>query len=287
MSKIAIIITCHNRQSKTLECLKSLLSQKLSKLVVMFPYVLDDGSTDQTSTLIQQYFPSVQLLKGDGTLFWNRGMYRAWQKALESNYDYYLWLNDDTVLVPQALSCLLATQQQLAQSGQADAIIVGSTQDPQTKALTYGGIIRSKFWHPLKFSTITPQDQPIECETMNGNCVLIPRAVAQKVGNLDPIFHHSLGDFDYGLRAREQGYSVWIAPGYLGTCSVNGNQGTWQDQDMPFKERLHKVVQPKGLPSQEWKLFASRHGGPFWYVYWISPYIRLFLTSLFLHRHST
>jgi GT2 family glycosyltransferase len=59
------------------------------------------------------------------------------------------------------------------------------------------------------------------CDTMHGKCVLIPRSVVQIVGNLDPAFVHYIGDWDYGLRTRQEGCTVWIAPGYLGTCSLN------------------------------------------------------------------
>jgi GT2 family glycosyltransferase len=283
---IAVIITCFDRYRKTLSCLDHLFKQEGLNECGLSVYLLDDASMDRTIEAVQSQYTNVILLHGNGHLFWNRGMHNAWQKAFESNYNYYLWINDDTMLVPQALSCLLSTHHKLSQLGHSESIIVGSTQDPDTRDFTYGGIIRTKFWHPLKFTPIAPSQEPIQCATMNGNCVLIPRAVAQKVGNLDPVFTHSMGDFDYGLRARQHGCSVWVAPGYLGTCSLNSNQNTWQDINVPLGARLQKVKQPKGLPTQEWRLFARRHAGPFWYIYWVSPYIRLLLTSMFTWRNS-
>ena len=44
---------------------------------------------------VGKMFPQVHIIKGDGNLFWNRGMYMAWQAAIkEKDYDFYLWLND-------------------------------------------------------------------------------------------------------------------------------------------------------------------------------------------------
>ena len=34
----------------------------------------------------------------------------------------------------------------------------------------------------------------------------------------DPLFHHALGDFDYGLRASKFGVSSVVVPGVLGEC---------------------------------------------------------------------
>jgi GT2 family glycosyltransferase len=242
--RVAVLIASHNRRDKTLACLRALFHQTfidpLFADIDVKVFLLDDCSTDGTAEAIQVEYPSVILVHGNGYLFWNKGMRRIWEQALESSYDYYLWLNDDTLLIPEALSCLLTTHQKLIALGHADSIIVGSTQDAKTKAFTYGGIIRSYPWHPLKFSPVPPGDIPIECETMNGNCVLISQSVALKVGNLDPRFSHSLGDFDYGLRARQSRCSVWIAPGFLGTCSLNSTQGT-----VFKKQKSQKDCQPR------------------------------------------
>lgn len=63
--------------------------------------------------------------------------------------------------------------------------------------------------------------QPQRCHTMNGNCVLNPKAVAKLVGNLGADLIHSTGDLDYGFRLRQQVGSVWLTPGFIGTCQVN------------------------------------------------------------------
>ena len=109
---------------------------------------------------------------------------------------------------------------------------------------------------------------------MFGNCVLIPHSVVAKVGNIDAAFIHSLGDLDYALRARNRGCSIWIAPGYVGTCSKNSIRNSWADTNLPLQERLQKVLQIKGFPLKPWTKFCSRHSGPFWFIYWLLPYIR-------------
>lgn len=286
--RIAALLTCYNRKLLTLACLKALFNQKLKSEVTIDVYLVDDGSTDGTAEAVTQSYPQVKILQGDGSLFWNGGTRLAFAEAIKHDYDYYLWLNNDTLLNPNALSNLLETFQHLRAQGEHRAIVAGSTCDPNTKALTYGGVIRRSRWRPLKFDLLEPGEVAKRCDTINGNCVLIPREVVQVVGNLEPAFTHYAGDWDYGLRAQRQGCTVWVAPGYVGTCSQNYQPGDEADSSVAISEGLKKISQPKGLPVKEqvlhpfgeWKVFAQRHGGLLWPIYWLIPYRRLLGISL-------
>lgn len=274
---LAVLITCHNRKESTLQSLSKLFNQKDIELLNIVVYLVDDASTDGTQFSVQEQFPDVKVLKGDGNLFWNGGMRLAFGEAIKTGYDFYLWLNDDTYLFPDALSKLLSEFKILAKKGHDKAILVGATQDPITGFLTYGGVNRYSWWYPLKFSYVRPDDEAKQCDTMHGNCVLIPAEVTNTLGNLDPAFVHHLSDFDYGFRARQKGCSVWLAPGFVGTCSFH--EPKWRDKNLSFNNKIKEINHPKGLRLNEWKIYAQRHGGPFWPIYWLSPYIKLFLTT--------
>ena len=269
-ARLTVLMTCHNRRDTTLTCLQRLYQQDTNFEV----YLVDDGSSDGTSDAVKRHYPEIRILKGDGNLFWVGGMRLAFSEALKEGYDYYLWLNDDTLLEPKALGNLLNIHHDLTKRGYPNSIVVGSTRDPVTGKPTYGGAVRSKHWYSNKFEFLKPSQELQESDTMYGNCVLIPHSVAEKVGNLDAVFTHQRGDIDYGLRARKLGCSVWVAPGYVGICSKNSVSGSWADTNLSLYERLKKVVQPKGFPLREWTIFIKRHSGSFWFFYWILPYVR-------------
>jgi GT2 family glycosyltransferase len=271
---VAALLAVHNRKEKTLACLESIRYQNaVSDDIDVF--VLDDASSDGTAEAIREYFPEVRLLAGSGSDFWSGGMRKAFDAALEKDYEYYLWLNDDTSLDKNALVKLLDTHRRLGHEGLQASIVAGSTRDPETKALTYGGVHRP---HPLrrfKFELVRPGLEPRQSETMNGNIVLIPREVAQRVGNLDAAFIHSMGDFDYGLRARQRGCDVWIAPGTLGECRRNPHgSGVAGRVVRPRGEELRELFSSRELPARPWWVFARRWGGRLWFAYWLHPYIR-------------
>src|SRR5215203_4845952 len=122
--RVAALITCHNRREKTLLCLSALFDQDMLSKTTLEVYLVDDGSTDGTAEAVQAAYPEVKVWRGDGSLFWNGGMRLAFAEAMKVGYDYYLWLNDDTLLDDHAISSLLTTYRRVAEYGKPCSIIV-------------------------------------------------------------------------------------------------------------------------------------------------------------------
>lgn len=279
-------MTCHNRREKTLACLDALFGSDPLIDATLEVYLVDDGSKDGTSEAIKARYPTVNIIAGDGNLFWNGGMRVAFAAALKKGFDYYLWLNDDTILYPQAISVLLCTARQIKLNGNPSAVVVGSTQDEQSGKTTYGGERRISKWRPIKYELVIPKDVPIPCDTMNGNCVFIPSEITQVLGNLDKDFTHTIGDIDYGLRAKLAGFGVVVMPGYAGLCSRNSINNSFADPHLSVRERLSKILGKKGLPWHAWYVFTKRHCGTFWFVFWMWTYLKIVLTPRQLNKNA-
>ena len=88
-SSIAILITVYNRKDKTLECLQRLYNQSNLDNIKIEIYLTEDNCTDGTPEAVHQQFPQVHIIHGNGNLFWNRGMYTAWEKAAKEDFDFY------------------------------------------------------------------------------------------------------------------------------------------------------------------------------------------------------
>ena len=273
-NRIAALLTCHNRRDKTLACLDALTSQQQLDGATLQVYLVDDGSTDGTAQAVKSNYPQVKLLHGDGNLYWCRSVHLAWAEALKHDYDYYLWLNDDAKIYPHAVHMLLQTAKDVRQIDGRDSIIVGTVGSPDTGEPTYGGVVKVSKWRPLAGRIVQPADTPQRCDTFNGNCVLIPRDVALQVGNVSTEFSHWFGDTDYGLRTRKKGFSIWVAPGFVGTCKPNPDGIKWADPNLPLRKRLKIFYSPKGLPPREWTIFIKRHAGLMWPYYWLNLHLR-------------
>lgn len=280
MKKIAALLTCHNRCEKTIACLDALFLCSLPEGYSLDVLLVDDGSTDGTSEATRKRFPLVKVIKGDGNLYWNGGMRIAFDAAMKRSFDYYLWLNDDTMLYPQSLLTLIKTATERQVIDGKSVIVVGSTQDGRDGQQTYGGVNRAGQLKPTAFVKVAPQNIAVRCETMNGNCVLIPNQIARAVGGMEHKFAHAMGDLDYGLRAGYAGYQIWVMPSYAGTCSNNSSEGSFNDASLSVSERLRKMKQPKGLPLTSWRVFTQRHAGVLWPLYWLWPYAKVLLNGV-------
>lgn len=272
------LMTSHDRKPLTLACLESLRVAADRARVRLTAVLVDDGSSDGTAEAVARRYAWVRVERGDGSLFWNRGMHRAQAIATASPADALLWVNDDTLLAEDALTRLLRTAETLRPQ-HGDTIVVGATADRATGAITYSGQVAASRLRRFNYRKVWSADIPLECEVMNGNLVLIPGAVARRVGNLDPAYEHALGDLDYALRARRAGFRVFVAPGIAGSCSNNPVAGTFLDRTLPLRARWRKMLSRKGLPVRSWWHFTTRHGGLLAPLYFVWPYARVLAES--------
>lgn len=281
---IAVLLTCHNRKGKTLSCLTNLVNQVGINNIDLQTYLVDDGSTDGTRDAIEQKFPQVNILHGDGTLYWNGGMRFAFSEAMKNNHDYYLWLNDDTLLNSDAVKILLETSKKITYKLGKDVIVTGTIKDSETDEINYGGRIQKSKLQPLTFILLKNNSEPRRCSTFNGNAVLIPKSVVEKIGNISVEFSKQHGgDFDYGLRAKYAGFESWVAPGIIAECSSNTIDGTIFDKSLSLKDRRIQMKLTKGVPpAKEWMIFTRRHGGFLWPYFWLRTVIRVIFPWTYL-----
>ena len=257
MKYIAILLTVFNRKEKTIKCLHNIKAQSLPTDTKHDIYIVDGGSTDGTVETIKAQFPYVNIKTVDG-VFWNRGMIEAWKMAEEKSrngqkYDYYLWLNDDTFIYEDCIASLL----RVSQSKEDKAIILGSTLDTQTRSkLTYGG--RDETGNVARPSS---DDSPVRVVMMNGNIVLVPHNVYEKLGTLSSYYTHARGDFDYGLRARKIGIELWQVGHPLGECDLHEHIDAWCDPEIPLKRRWKLMHRPNGMPPMEIFHLENQHYG--------------------------
>jgi GT2 family glycosyltransferase len=277
--RIAVLLTSFNRRETTLACLTALHAQRVWDGLQIEIFLVDDRSTDGTREAIRQSFPAVHVFRSNGNLFWNGGMRAAFATAMQGDFDEFLLLNDDTMLDEDALDKLIVSAH--VSSTSIPAIIVGSTRSPGGHNLTYGGYKLRRSGVAMSFDHVEPDPRRIvPCDTMNGNVVLIPAAVARTIGNLEPRFCHQFGDLDYGLRAKRAGFSILVAPGFVGECAENSPSGSWRDREATFAERWANLLSPKGVPFREWLLFTRRHYGWRFLVYTLSPYLKTIVSSV-------
>ena len=258
VKRVAVLITCFNRKEKTIRCLESIYSQKLPEFVKFELFIVDDGSTDGTAQAIQAKFPEVNMLAGDGNLFWAGGMRFAWNTALATKkYDFFWLVNDDTSFYPETFSHLLEADRYAITNYGVSGIYSGSTRDPKSGVRTYGG---EKLRNRDDYATIPlhPNGQYQSCEFTNANILLIPASVVDAVGIFSDVYVHSIADFDYSMRVMEAGLPVLILPEFAGFCE-NDHNDQHQGGLRNIRKRLRNLFGPKGYSYKEFLYFVKTH----------------------------
>lgn len=249
--KIAVLLATFNRREKTLACLRQLFDQSLPNGYELEVFLTDDASPDGTAAAVASLYPSVHLLAGSGSLFWAGGMRNSWKEALKGDFDYYLLLNDDTLLKAASLYRLINHA-----GKRPDDICVGSTADPGGN-ISYGG---RKLYnqHKIQSYNVYSETEVLECDLANANIMLVPRVVVQRIGILSGSYTHSIADFDYTIRAKKAGFHVYVVPGILGYCE-DDHGNNWKSSNVSLSDRIKYLKSPKGLAYKEYLHFIRLH----------------------------
>jgi GT2 family glycosyltransferase len=275
---IAVLLTCHNRKDKTLQCLGALYDQQGCEVDYNIDvFLVDDGSTDGTADAIKFKFPRVNIIHGSGDLYWNRGMHKAWETAANTkDFDYYLWLNDDTFLFVNAIKMLLNG----AQLSNSKSAICGSTLSLETNTISYGGFSKDS-------KMLIPNGKLQESYAINGNCVLIPKFVFKTIGILDKRFPHAIGDFEYGLRIRKNNLASFIAEKYVGSCEGSDKLPLWCMPEVSFNQRIKSLYLPLGNSHPYYYfLFEYEYYGVLTAVkHFLTIHLRLLFPTLWIKKN--
>ena len=203
---LAIVIPVHNRRAFTEACLAALGRQTV---VGFQPVVVDDGSTDGTSELIRECFPSTVVLRGDGNWWWTKSTNEGVHYSLGQGFRYIMTLNDDTVPAEDFIEKMIYWA-----SRNPTALLGAFGVDVSSGAPSYGGeLVR---WYSA--STVSLLEvvneglgQGLHRVThFPGRGLLIPAEVFGRIGLFDmKHFPHYLADYDFTHRARRAGYQLY------------------------------------------------------------------------------
>lgn len=269
---ILVLFTCFNRKEQTLQCINSLRNDDS----ISFDFiVVDDNSSDGTAEELSKY-KSVTVIKGNGALFYSGGMRIAIANAKQRDldmYDYVMLINDDVDFFDKSVSNLISFL-----NGE-EAIAIGSMCDDKNQ-FSYGGSIKTNKFKPSYKNVMSTSTERKYCDTFCANCVLIPINIFKKLDNIDPLYRHAMGDFDYGCDAVKKGYKIVASDFFVGKCSDNSMKGTWKDTTLSIIKRIELKESPKGLPSKEWFYYLKKnHNILTAIIYSLTPYIKILLKS--------
>ncbi|MEO6629853.1 MAG: glycosyltransferase family 2 protein [Aquihabitans sp.] len=222
-SRVRVVAVCpvHNRRDLTLQCLDSLLVGSDLSTVDLKVIIVDDGSTDGTTEAIRATFPEVEVVEGDGTLWYTAGTNRGIEAALAHEPSFILAMNDDQIFDTAAVGAMVDCAQRHPRSVIGALLVRWDDPtlvfqvDPQWET-RFGG------WHHWQHLRVA--DVPNHAWVVDlivGNCLLYPVEAIQSAGLMDEKRFPMLGDAEYTPRMRRQGWQLLIEPTAIVECQPN------------------------------------------------------------------
>ncbi len=221
--KLVVCIAAHNVSVLLKDCLRSIFASRTS-----FPFevvVNDDGSSDNTSEMVAREFPAVCRMRNENPLGFAKTNNQMLQRYL-GRAEFYLLLNDDTVVEPNALAELV----HFAESHPEAGIIGGKLVKPdgtldwpckrsfQTPSVfVYRALGLDKlFPRSQRFGryhlTYLDADCSHEVDAVCGALLMIRRDTLDQVGLLDEAFFMYSEDMDWCYRTKQAGWKVFYDP---------------------------------------------------------------------------
>lgn len=217
---VEIVTPVYNRRDITLQCLKSIRRINCDGLRV-HTIIVDDGSSDGTSDAIEQQYPEVEIVKGDGTLFFTEGTNVGVRAALKHNPDYILMINDDQVFDADFLKFMVETAEKYPRSVVGSLLLLWDTPHKLFQVSPTWDLWLGCWRHWYQQTVWTIPDKPWEVDLIVGNCVLIPVQAMNEEGLMNSERYPNFGDAEYTPRLKRKGWRLLIEPRARVFCQPN------------------------------------------------------------------
>jgi GT2 family glycosyltransferase len=258
--KIVIITPVHNRRDETLQCLRSLARSKRDGLDIHI-IVVDDGSTDQTSESVLAEFPNVEIVEGDGSLWYTAGTNRGITAALKHDPDYVLAINNDSIFDENCIATLVACAQQIPRSVVGALLLNWEQPHKVFQVSPRWELWRGGFRHWRHQTVWTVPTRPWVVEIIVGNCVLYPTAAIREADLMDEVRLPQYGDAEYTSRMKRLGWRLLIEPRARVFCKPNDPPSGFRK--LPLRKQFEKLFRDATGPySLRRRLHMNLGGAP-------------------------
>lgn len=255
--RVAISIVAWKGAELTIDCLRSIASQ-IGALPGWHVYVVDNASPDDSADRVeraiaeQSWSKWVTFIRSETNGGFAAGNNIAFRAAMASSPpDYFLLLNPDTIVRPNALCTLLQFMEERRDVGIAGGRSEHLDATPQHCCFRFPtainelsiylnlGIFDRIFRRYL--TRIAILEEPSSVDWVSGAFMMIRRGVVDDIGLMDEGYFLYFEETDFIFRARRAGWTCW---------------------HVPYSRIVHLVGQSSGVTSSD---ESSRRRPRYWF----------------------
>ncbi len=191
MSDVLGIVIAYKHFDVVTKCAQHILKQDYKADWLIW----DNGSHLGLQDKIKPW-PELSLIESPENILWTPALNAAISYSLKPEHQYILYMNHDVMLPTNAVSKMKRLLESYSDAGAVAPVgpAMGGLQDRASHLSDYGdkSHIRSSY--------------------LMGAVQMMKREVWETVGPFDDLMSLGADDFDYSIRMKEAGYSLWVLP---------------------------------------------------------------------------
>ena len=287
-ANIWVVIVTYNGSQWMDACLES-LKASVCPLTVL---VVDNCSTDQTVSIIEQKYPEVRLIRNLTNTGFGQANNLGMKKALDEGADYIFLMNQDAWINPDAIQKLAEVAQENATYG----VISPIHMNGKGTELDFG-FSRYTGFDSLDSLRAAAGNKPlIEVHFVNAAFWLIPAKVLRITGGFDSLFFYCGEDVNLAQRIRYHGFKIGYVPASL-VCHDRENRPASHQKEVQINIIYH-LSESLNIFHSGFRAFLNGYAAlwkraavGFFTLHWSDFYhyklasIRLFLKSWTIWKH--
>lgn len=208
--KVLISILNWNGAEKTLSCVRSLSSELFNATADATILIVDNGSRpeDSNALALSMQSQNVELTRLPKNIGFTGGHNAAIQKAIDNNYDYVWLMNNDALVMPGALTHLLAVMTSDDRCGAASPVL----RDAEDESIV-ARCVSTTNWRDRTYTRIANVQEAIDLQSthpdavwLDGTALLLRVDALKDVGLLDDRLFAYYDDNDIGARLTAGGW---------------------------------------------------------------------------------
>lgn len=248
--KVAIIILNWNGLEDTNECLESVKKNKFKNYKI---FLIDNGSSDDSIKKFKQIKDKkIELILNQNNLGFALANNLAIKRVLDLGFDYFLLLNNDTIVDKNFLLKLLDSIENDKKVGVVSPIvfnyynknILGETDSPGRFNLKKGG---GEPWDD-DLQKMKHKKNSFSVDYTSASCWLVRSSIIKKSGYFNEKFFSYGEEVDLALRIQKEGYKFLVNPlakiwhkGAASSKKVSGFKAYYSTRNMIWLERIHST----------------------------------------------
>ena len=221
MIKISICMVSLNCWDVLKECIGSI---EASLPEIQYEIIIvDNNSSDCTCVNIKNNYPKITLICNDQ----NVGFTKASNQAIrQCSGEFILWLNTDTIIMPDTLNKLINFMDAKPDCGIVGPKVLNADGSFQAQCRRGMPTPMASFFYMFRLNKIWPNNKTIggyllsylpvdeenEVISVSGCCLFARHKVWDQIGPLDESILGFGEDIDWCVRARNAGWKVWYNP---------------------------------------------------------------------------